>query len=216
MLLVYLVRGEVANVLVLVLRPKGQLRVPDHARRPSSDAATELGGRWRVVELWTIPAEPVLATADPGMMPWVPLMQAAEPPEIVLRRCREVIDQHAPAEEHDRLLTVTQVFTRLRYKDPNLLSILGGKTAMIESPLIRELTAERSHKHILKLLVTRFGLVPPELEAEVRSILDESVLDAANQLAAFSPDLDHFAAELRAIPRPPEPWDPADEPQPNA
>ena len=56
LLLVYLVRGEVANVLVLVLRPKGQLRVPDHARRPSSDAATELGGRWRVVELWTIPA----------------------------------------------------------------------------------------------------------------------------------------------------------------
>ena len=58
------------------------------------------------------------------MMPWVPLMQADEPPEIVLRRCREVIDQHAPAEEHESLITVTQVFTRLRYKDPNLLSIL--------------------------------------------------------------------------------------------
>ena len=41
LLLVYLVRGEVANVLVLVLRSKGQLRVPDHARRPSSDVATE-------------------------------------------------------------------------------------------------------------------------------------------------------------------------------
>ncbi len=220
LLLVYLVRGEVANVLVLVLRPKGQLRVPDHARRPGSDGVTALGGWWRVVELWTLPAEPVLATSDPGMMPWVPLMHADEPPEIVLRRCRAVIDQHAPAEEHESLITVTQVFTRLRYKDPNLLFILGGKTAMIDSLvrslLIRELTAERSHKHILKLLATRFGLVPPELEAEVRSILDESVLDAAIQLAAFSPDLDHFAAELRAIPRPPEPWDPADEPEPNA
>ena len=105
---------------------------------------TELGGRWRVVELWKVPAEPVLAAADPGMMPWVPLMHAAEPPEVVVRRCREVIDRHAPAEEHERLIAVTQVFTRLRYKDPNLLSILGGKTAMIESPLIRELTAEES------------------------------------------------------------------------
>ena len=132
LLLVYLVRGEVANILVLVLRPKGQLRVPDHAHRPGSDGVTALGGWWRVVELWTLPAEPVLATADPGMMPWVPLMQADEPPEIVLRRCREVIDQHAPAEEHESLITVTQVFTRLRYKDPNLLSILGGKTVMIE------------------------------------------------------------------------------------
>jgi hypothetical protein len=214
LLLVYLIRNEVPNVLVLVLRPKGQLRVPDHARRPSADAVTELGGRWRVVELWTIPAEPVLAAADPGMIPWVPLMQAAEPPEVVLRRCREVIDQHAPPEEHDQLITVTQVFTRLRYKDPNLLSILGAKTVMIESPLIREIVAESTHKHILKFLATRFGPVPPELEAEVRSILDESVLDAAIELAAFSSDRDHFAAELRAIPRPPEPWDPADEPEP--
>src|SRR5271157_3600353 len=216
LLLVYLIRGEVPNVLVLVLRPKGQLRIPYRAHRPGSDGVTELGGRWRVVELWTVPAEPVLATADPGMMPWVPLMQAADPPEVVLRRCREVIDHHAPAEEHDSLLTVTEVFTRLRYKDPNLLSILGGKTVMIESPLIREITAERSHKHILRALRTRFGPLPSELEAEVKSIFDETVLDAAIELAVSSPDLERFRAELRAIPRPPEPWDPADEREPTA
>ena len=215
LLLVYLIRDEVPNVLVLVLRPKGQLRVPDHARRPSSDGVTELGGRWRVVELWTVPAEPVLATADPGMMPWVPLMQAAEPPAVVLRRCRAVIDQHAPAAEHDQLITVMQVFTRLRYKDPNLLSILGGKAAMIESPLIREIVAEGRHKDILRALRARFGPVPPELEAEVKSIRDESVLHAAFDLAVSSPDLEGFGAELRAIPRPPEPWDPPDEPEPN-
>jgi len=154
------------------------------------------------------------------MIPWVPLMHADEPPETVMRRCREVIDEHARAEEHESLITVTQVFTRLRYKDTNLLSILRGKTIMIEplelvrSLLIREIVAERSHKHILKFLATRFGSVPPELEAEVRSILDETVLDAAVELAASSPDLEHFATALRAIPRPPEPWDPADEPEP--
>ncbi len=148
------------------------------------------------------------------MMPWVPLMQAAEPPETVLRRCREVIDQHAPAEEHESLITVTQVFTRLRYKDPNLLSILGGKSVMIESPLIREIVAEVRQKDILKFL-TRFGPVPPELAAEVRSILDETVLDAVVELSTSCPDLEHFQVEMRAIPRPPEPWDPADEPEPN-
>ena len=58
-------------------------------------------------------------------------------------------------------------------------------------------------------LATRFGPVSPELEAEVRSILDESVLDSVMELAAFSPDLKHFQAEMRAIPRPPQPWDPA-------
>jgi hypothetical protein len=158
----------------------------------------------------------VLATADPGLMPWVPLMQTAEPPEVVLRRCRAVIDQHAPAAQQEQLLTVTQVFTRMRYKDPNLHWILGGKKAMIESPLIREIVAEEVHEYILKFLRTRFGPVPPDLEAEVRSILDKKVLDPALELAAFSPDLEHFRAELRAIPRPPEPWDPADEPESNA
>jgi len=145
----------------------------------------------------------------------VPLMHADEPPESVLLRCREVIDQHAPAEEHESLITVTQVFTRLRYKDPNLLSILGGKSVMIESPLIREIVAEVRQKDILKFL-TRFGPVPPELEAEVKSILDESVMDAVVELSTSCPDLEHFQAEMRAIPRPPEPWDPADEPEPKA
>jgi hypothetical protein len=84
----------------------------------------------------------------------------------------------------------------------------------IESPLIREIVGERLHTAILKLLATRFGLVPPELEAEVKSILDESVLYAVNQLAALSPNLEHFRSELRAIPRPPEPWDPTGEPEP--
>ena len=87
---------------------------------------------------------------------------------------------------------------------------------MIESPLIREIVGDRFHKVILKLLATRFGPVSPELEAEVRSILDESVLDSVMELAAFSPDdLKHFQAEMRAIPRPPEPWDPADQPEPS-
>jgi hypothetical protein len=85
---------------------------------------------------------------------------------------------------------------------------------MIESPLIRELVGEGRQKSILQVLQTRFGSVPPEVEAEVKSILDETVLDAATRLAAASSNLEQFAAELRAIPRPPEPWDPADEPEP--
>jgi hypothetical protein len=213
-LLVYLVRGEVPNLLVLVLRPRGRVRVPDLVLRTSPDGATEVQCRWRVVELWRVPAEPVLAAQDPGMMPWVPLMHADEPPETVLRRCRQVIDRHAAPAEHDPLIAVTQVYTRLRYKDPKLLSVLGVRTAMIESPLIREILAERSHKNILRILQRRLGAVPPDVEAEVKSILDETVLDSVIDLAVACSSVEQFGAELRAIPRPPEPWDPADEPDP--
>ena len=80
-----------------------------------------------MVELWTIPAEPVLATADPGRMPSVPLMHAAELPEIVLRRCREVIDRHAPAEEHQSLITVTQFSAACGAKTPTYCSSWEGK-----------------------------------------------------------------------------------------
>jgi hypothetical protein len=150
-------------------------------------------------------------------------MQATEPPELVIRRCREVIDEHAQGEDHDRLLTVTQVFTRLRYKDSDLHSILGRPTKMIQeayefgkSLLIRDIVGEQLHKMILELLRTRFGPISFEVESEVRSILDESVLRAVNKLAALCPDIEQFVTELRAIPRPPEPWDPADEPEPKA
>jgi hypothetical protein len=88
--------------------------------------------------------------------------------------------------------------------------------SLVRSLLIREIVGERRHRDILKVLAIRFGPVPAELEAEVKAILDESVLDAVVALAAASPDLEHFGAELRAIPRPPEPWDPADEPEPKA
>jgi hypothetical protein len=113
-----------------------------------------------------MPAEPVLATADPGMMPWVPLMQAAEPPKAILRRCREVIDQNSQAEDHDRLITVTEVFTRLRYKDIDLPSILGRNTAMIgiehalelgRALLLRDAIAAQGQKDILMILRVRFG-----------------------------------------------------------
>jgi len=88
--------------------------------------------------------------------------------------------------------------------------------SLVKSLLIREIVAEARHRDILKVLAVPFGPVPPELEAELKSIFDESVLDAAVELSTSCRDLRQFQAGLRAIPRPPEPWDPADEPEPKA
>ena len=96
-------------------------------------------------------------------------------------------------------------------KYPNLMTILGGRTVMIESPLIQEIVAESRHKDILKVLAIRFGGVPAGLAAEIKEILDETVLDAVVELAVSSADLEQFAAAMRAIPIPPSIFDLAEE-----
>ena len=44
--------------------------------------------------------------------------------------------------EKENLLAVTQFLARLRYNDEALFEILGGRKAMIESPLLQELKKE--------------------------------------------------------------------------
>jgi hypothetical protein len=186
---VYLDRRVIPEVLTLVLHPRRQVRVSGSEEMASRRGWTRLVCAWRVVELWTLPAESLLAMGDVGVVPWVPLAQSDRPPDVLLRECRERIDRQAPPDEHANLLAVAQVLARLRYNDPGILSIFGGRHAMIESPLIQELMAERVHNVILRFLTARFGSVPPEIEGAVRAVQDESSLDNLVEWAALCPRL---------------------------
>jgi hypothetical protein len=159
-MLVYLDRRVVPDVLTLVLKPKGSLRVAGLHRLESGPGTTRIEVAWRVVELWTVPAEQRLAARDVGLIPWVPLTRMTAPPENVLAECRRQIDANAPAHEHANLLAVAQVLARLRYNKASPLKLFGGKQTMIESPLIQELMSERMHKAITSVLEARFGHVP--------------------------------------------------------
>ncbi len=126
----------------------------------------------------------------------MPLTQFDEPPEALLRQCRQRIDEKAAAGEHANLLAVTEVLTWLRYNEAGLLAILGGKQIMIESPLIQELVAERAHKYILLVLTDRFGTVPPEIISALPPIQDEKKLDELVVWASRCPDLEAFRSRL--------------------
>jgi hypothetical protein len=122
------------------------------------------------------------------------------PPEVILRQCRERIEQQARPEEQPTLLAITQVMTRLRYNDPALLALFGGSRAMIESPLIQELVDERiqgvMHSVIPKILEKRFGTIPPDVAARLQAVLDPSKLQDLSIQAATCPDLEAFQAQL--------------------
>ena len=143
LMLVYLDRGELPEALTFVLRPKGKYRIPRSRNLRSRHGLASCRLKWRVVELWTIPAEDLLQAQDVGLIPWVPLSDFPDPPETMMRRCRDAIEEYAPPDERANLLAVTQVLTFLRYNDVGLLTILGGRKVMLESPLIDELVMEK-------------------------------------------------------------------------
>jgi hypothetical protein len=124
------------------------------------------------------------------------------PPEPILRQCRERIDRDAPPDEHENLLAVTQVLAGLRYNDPMLFQLLGGREAMIESPVLQELIAdcerkaalETRQKVVVEILVARFGDEAKALEAEITSVGDR--LGDYLKVAATCPDLASFRKEL--------------------
>ena len=183
LMLVYLDRGQLPEAVTLVLRPKGKYRIPRSRNLRSRHGLSSCRLKWRVVELWTIPAEDLLQAQDVGLIPWVPLTDFPDPPETMIQRCREAIEQHAPPGEKANLLAVTQVLTYLRYNDVGLLTILGGRKVMLESPLIDELVMEKygelltertreatretacetAHQDIVTVLEARFGDVPRDL-----------------------------------------------------
>ncbi len=154
-------------------------------------------------KLWEIPAEELLAASDVGLIPWVPLTQFDGPPEPIVLQCRARIDQDAPPDEHENLLAVTQFLTRLRYHDPKLFQLLGGRKAMIESPLLEELKVEwtreaareTTRKNILKILEARFGIAAQALDAELKTV-DEDRLDDLLSLAATCRTLASFPKKV--------------------
>ena len=195
-MLVYLERGELPEAVALVLRPKGKYQVPASRELHSRHGLSSCHMNWRVVALWTVPAEELLQAGDVGLVPWVPLTDFADPPEKMVQHCRDLIDEGAPRGEKTNLLAVTQVLAYLRYNSKDLLKILGGKEVMLEIPFLDEIvmekTRETAHKDIGTVLKTRFGDVPRDLVEAIESVVDEEQLEDLVRSAVVCPDLATF------------------------
>jgi predicted transposase YdaD len=196
--LAYSALGHLPELLMLILRPKGKVRVGAKYAIQSKLGLSRLEVAWRTIELWTLSAEQFLAEADVGVMPWVPLMQLAGPPEAVLERCAQRIERQAKPKDRTDLLVVAQVMAGLRYPHLDLLALFGGQQTMIESPLLQRVRAEVQHGAVLDLLKDRFGAVPRDVTKPLREIIDEKKLRRLVRLAAKCADLDAFREALRS------------------
>lgn len=195
-LLVLLDRGIIPEVITLVLRPKGNVRVEGRFRRRSARGSAELAGSWRVIELWNLRAEDLLAAGDVGLIPWVPLTATDLPSDTLLRECRERIDREAKPEEVPAMLTVTQLLGSLVFSLENLSQIFGGVSTMIDSPLLDELKVVLSRSYVLEALEAHFGTVPKDRLSALDVVRQPSELKRLHRLAITSPDLETFINEL--------------------
>jgi hypothetical protein len=188
------------EVVVLFLSPRGRRRCADSMVGRSRRGGTVCRVSWRIIKLWEVPADELLAGRDIGLVPWVPLARFAAPPERMIRRCRARIEEDAKPNEKENLLAVTQFLARLRYNDETLFQILGGRKAMIESPLLQELkeewTREGEIRALLTFLTGRFGAKAESLEIELKSIDDEAHLRELVKHAAKCRNLAAFRKML--------------------
>ena len=160
------------------------------------------------MELWNVPAEGLLESGDVGLIPWVPLTHFDGPPEAIIRAVpRPGSTPEAPPGEHENLLAVAQVLAGLRYNDPRLFQLLGGREAMIESPVLQQLKDEWTReaanargnvKRSSESWSPASGKKADELKAELDAIDDKTRLEELITLAARCRNLEAFRKRLTA------------------
>lgn len=199
-LMTYLNRGRVPEVVTLTLCQRGSVVVSPTFAATSPLGGTGLTANWRVVNLWELAATDFLPLTDPGLAPWVPLTRIDGPPEVILQQCRDVIDEKTVGNTRVNLLAVTQILGGLAL-DPDLLKRIFKRDGnMIESPILTELFMEKEletrRADLMEFLQEHFGTVPADVFASIRLVADQARLKRLLRFAYSAPTLDEFRAEL--------------------
>lgn len=199
-------RGVLPDAVVLCLCPKGSYRIPESAAYRSALGLASESYSWRVVSLWEVPAQRLLAAPDVGAVPWATLGRFEGPPEVLLRQCKDRIDLDG-GDQREGLLAVSQVFATLHFNRPDLLSILGGTKMLTDIPILKQMVEEGAAGAMVRTIVTflksRFGPPGGGIEAGLKQIKEADLLDALAAKSATCADLAEFEAELRKhLPQP--------------
>ncbi len=184
--------GKLPDAAVIVLCRRGKDQVAQRTQQ-SLLGWSQRKHRWRVLELWNVPAEQLLAMNEVGLLPLIPLTDSRESPELLFRQCWERIDRQGRRDQREPLLAITSILASLRYTGAEeWLEAIGGKSMLAESPLYQkwmaEAKCEADHAAIVLILEERFGEVPEPVAVQVRSITDLVKLEQAmrcNSIADF-------------------------------
>jgi hypothetical protein len=198
--LAQLALGVLPDAALIVLQPRGRKQASGRTQHSAMNWSVRKH-RWRVLELWKVPAEELLGLDEVGLVPFVPLGKSRESPRVLLERCRERIERQSRPQQRSTLLTITSIMAGLRYTDVGeWFEFFGGKVMLAESPLYQLWMAEKEREtrqdDIVRVLKARLGPVPEETAAIVKSVADLEKLDRALTHAARCRDLDDFRKRI--------------------
>lgn len=161
---------------------------------------------YRVVKLWEIPAEALLQTGWPGVLPLVTLTDGGKQPEVV----GEMIDRLASTAEYD-LLAIAEVVGGLAYRTEPELEWFKRRFSMFqdilrESPIYQEIVeqgrSEERQRELQRQRLTLTGVVqrhfseitalakqqadgitdPEVLQTAILRLLDAQTVEEARQI----------------------------------
>lgn len=112
-LLARLELGVIPEAICVVLQPKGRVRVREKMLATSAAGVSQVSARWKVVEVWKLDADDLLAQNDLGLIPLVPLSKITGPVEPTLRECRKRIEVQTRGNQRKAFLAITQILGRM-------------------------------------------------------------------------------------------------------
>jgi hypothetical protein len=167
--IVHLTRGIVPDSVMIVLSPKGNQTVAGTTTFASRNGATRLAGQWPVVRLWELNAADLLATGDPGLVPWVPLAQTSGAPSALLGECKAILDAIPDRSTRESLLVATEIMAGLAYPQIRFLELFGGPEMMIESPVLEEARKLWDRRNEARITAKVTAEVSAKIAAEIQA-----------------------------------------------
>jgi hypothetical protein len=137
--------------------------------------------RYRVVRLWQVPPEQLLAGGI-GPVALAPLgaVTEAQLPGVI-DRMKERLDREVAASEAEKLWSAALLLMGMRYEPAMVNNLLQGVFAMKESStyqaILREGEANEARKMLLLMGRSQFGEPPPEAMAALDALTDVSRLE---------------------------------------
>jgi predicted transposase YdaD len=176
----------------------------------SPDGSVSLTWHYRVIRLWELEAETVLALGRPGLLPLIGQTRINEP-ERLFPQVIQQLQSTTDAEQQTRLLTTLLALVHDEEMANMVEKLIETEGVLLDTPFLRRIRQESREEgreegqlsarrqSILDILVLRFNLAVPvyrAIEKVLSTVSDEAELEKLLAAAVTAQEVVEFQAAL--------------------